>query len=62
VQESGFAGVVQSKEQELGVFVEQAQRSEDIVDCGSDNVKDVFRRNKQERWTWMGGFRHIGRL
>jgi hypothetical protein len=32
VQQSGFAGVVQSKEQELGVFVEQAQRSEDIVD------------------------------
>lgn len=32
MQQGGFARVVEPEEQELGVFVEQAQRGEDVVD------------------------------
>lgn len=34
VQQRRLSGVVEAEEQQLGMLVEQAERREDVVDCG----------------------------
>lgn len=43
VQEGGLAGVVETKEEQLGVLVQQPKGGEDIVDCTKQGVSILDR-------------------